>query len=148
MKGKLKDYLRDLAKEKGARPDAVIVVVDANCEGYNGRKREMENSATSQAELKELIHFAIPDPHIERWMLVDPGAFTAVFGRGCTLPALKCARDEYKRLLRREIRLSGREAPLGGREFAEDVVAALDLAKAYKEPSLRLFLQTLKQILG
>ncbi len=80
-------------------------------------------------------------------MMVDPDAFRTVFGRGCTLPALKCARDTYKRLLRNEIRLSGRDAPLGGREFAEDIVAALNLTKAYKEPSLGRFLTDLKHIL-
>lgn len=148
MKGRLKAYLHDLSKEKGTRPSAVIVVADANCLGYNGRMKAMSSHASTQPEVAGLIQFAIPDPHIERWMLVDPDAFRSVFGRGCTLPAVKCSRDEYKKLLRHEIKLSGRDAPLGGREFAEDLVAALNLKRASREPSLGLFLKTLKPILS
>jgi hypothetical protein len=78
---------------------------------------------------------------------VDPNAFRAVFGRGCTLPAIKCAKDEYKRLLRKEIRASGIEAALGGEEFAEDIVMEIDLANVeVREPSLGLFLRSLKAL--
>ena len=78
-------------------------------------------------------------------MLVDPQAFKTVFGRGCTLPAAKCAKGEYKTLLRKEIRDAGIEAPLGGEEFAEDIVDAFDLGQAEtKEPSFGLFLKALK----
>ena len=78
-------------------------------------------------------------------MLVDPKAFQSVFGRGCTLPAIKCAKNEYKRLLRSEIRQSGIEAPLGGEEFAEDLVKAMNLRHAeQREASLGMFLKYLK----
>ena len=94
---------------------------------------------------QQLVSYAIPDPHIERWMLADPRAFQTVFGRGCTTPAVKCAKDEYKRLLRKEIRDSGIEAPLGGEEFAEDIVGAMDLGQVEtREDSLGRFLQNLK----
>jgi hypothetical protein len=96
-------------------------------------------------QFQQLVSYAIPDPHIERWMLVDPRAFQTVFGRGCTLPAIKCAKDEYKKLLRREIRESGIEAPLGGEEYAEDIVMAMNLGQVEgREPSLGLFLRILK----
>jgi hypothetical protein len=105
----------------------------------------MDASLAFYPEFQQLVSYAIPDPHIERWMLVDPRAFRAVFGRGCTLPALKCAKDEYKRLLRSEIRESGIDAPLGGEEFAEDIVMAMNLGQVeVREPSLGLFLKGLK----
>ena len=70
---------------------------------------------------------------------------TTVFGRGCTLPAIKCSKNEYKKLLRKEIRESGIEAPLGGEEFAEDIVNEMNLGQAEgHEPSLGLFLKSLK----
>jgi hypothetical protein len=119
MAGEFKDFLRDLARDRQQLPDSVIVVVDANCEGHNGRKNVMDRAFTNYPQFQQIVSYAIPDPHIERWMLADPKAFQAVFGRGCTLPALKCAKDEYKRLLRKEIRESGIEAPLGGEEYAE-----------------------------
>lgn len=96
---------------------------------------------------QQIVSYAIPDPHIERWMLVDEAAFRTVFGRGCTLPGLKCAKDEYKRLLLKEIRDSGIEPILGGEEFAEDIVKAMNLGKAeIREPSLGLFLKSLKAL--
>ena len=48
-------------------------------------------------------------------------------------------------MLRREIRESGIEAPLGGEEYAEDIVKAMNLGQAeVHEPSLGLFLKSLK----
>lgn len=121
-----KRFLRDLSRQRQQLPDSIIVVVDANCQGYKGRKDVMDGVVTSHLQFQQLVSYAIPDPHIERWMLVDPKAFQNVFGRGCTLPAIKCAKDEYKKLLRKEIRASGIEAPLGGEEYAEDIVMAMN----------------------
>jgi hypothetical protein len=140
-----KNFLRDLSRQQQTLPDAIIVVVDANCQGYNGRKSLMDGELTRYPQFQRLVSYAIPDPHIERWMLVDPRAFHAVFDRGCTLPAVKCAKDEYKNLLRKEIRESGIEAPLGGEEYAEDIVKAMNLGQVEgNEPSLGLFLKSLK----
>jgi hypothetical protein len=147
MHGELKDFLRDLERERQSPPDAVIVVVDANCKGYNGRRSEMDGVVSHYPQFEQMVSYAIPEPHIERWMLADPPAFQTVFGRGCTLPAVKCAKGEYKRLLRDEIRQSGIEAPLGGEEFAEDIVGVMDLAQVEaREPSLGLFLKSLRAL--
>jgi hypothetical protein len=147
MYGEFKQFLRDLARERQSPPDAVIVVVDANCQGYNERKKLMDGVIDLYPQFEQIVSYAIPDPHIERWMLADPQAFQAVFGRGCTVPAVKCAKGEYKRLLREEIRKSGIEAPLGGEEYAEDVVREMDLAQVEaREPSLGLFLRNLRAL--
>lgn len=145
MQGEFKDFLRDLARQRQPHPDSVIVVVDANCQGYHDRKALMAGEMERHPQFQRIVSYAIPDPYIERWMLVDPVAFQKVFGRGCTLPAMKCAKDEYKRLLRREIRASGIDAPLGGEEFAEDLVMAMDLGQVEtREASFGLFLKSLK----
>lgn len=145
MHYEFKCFLRDLSRQRQQRPDSIIVVVDANCQGHKERKDGMDRVLAPHVEFQQLVSYAIPDPHIERWMLVDTNAFQTVFGRGCTLPAIKCAKDEYKRLLRREIRESGIEAPLGGEEYAEDIVMAMNLGQVEgREPSLGLFLKILK----
>jgi hypothetical protein len=139
------EFLRDLSKQRQPFPDSIIVVVDANCQGHGGRKDLMDGGVAHYPQLDQLVSYAIPDPHIERWMLVDPLAFQIVFNRGCTLPAIKCAKNEYKKLLRKEIRDSGIDAPLGGEEFAEDIVAAMNLGQVEgREASLGLFLKSLK----
>ena len=145
MHHEFKYFLRDLSRQRQPLPDSIVVVADANCQGHNERKKLMDGVLAHYPTLQQLVSYAIPDPHIERWMLVDPKAFQAIFGRGCTLPAIKCAKNEYKKILRKEIRASGIEAPLGGEEFAEDIVMEMDLARVEaNEASLGLFLKGLK----
>ena len=140
MHHEFKEFLRDLDRQRQRVPDAIVVVLDANCLGYNERKRLMDSELNHYPQFQDLVLYAIPDPHIERWVLTDPAAFQHVFGHGCTLPAIKCAKDEYKKLLRKEIRESGIDAPLGGEEFAEDVVMAMNLNQVQaREASLGLF---------
>jgi hypothetical protein len=93
MHWEFKDFLRDLDRGRLPRPDSVVVVLDANCLGYNERKKIMDRVVEDYPQFQQIVSYAIPDPHIERWMLVDEEAFRAVFQRGCTLPALKCAKD-------------------------------------------------------
>lgn len=126
-------------------PDAILVAVDANCLGFVERRNQMIRVAQSLPAFHPLIAYAIPDPHVERWMLADPIAFKAVFGRGCTKPAVKCEKDLYKRLLREEIQKTGTDAPLGGEEFAGAIVEKMNLRKVERhEPSLGHLLQHLK----
>jgi hypothetical protein len=73
---------------------------------------------------------AIPDPHVERWMLVDSQAFKAVLGRGCDAPDQKCERERYKHMLLAAMRAAGIVPPLGGMEYARDIVQHLDLQRA------------------
>lgn len=147
MAGEFGEFLRDIGRGRLPRPDLVLVVVDANCLGYNERKQIMGRALEAYPQFQQIVAYAIPDPHIERWMLVDEAAFRLVFRRGCTLPASKCAKDEYKRLLLKEIRASGIEPILGGQEYAEDIVNAMNLSQAeIREPSLGLFLKSLKAL--
>jgi len=68
----LKQYLRDLERGQIHPQDLLIVATDANCKGFQERKREF-SSITKKATIP--IIYAIPDPHIERWLLLDSAAF-------------------------------------------------------------------------
>lgn len=94
MAGELKDFLRDLSRDRYPAPDALIVVSDANCHGYHDRKGQLAKALERCPALEQTVSYAISDPHVERWMLCDAKAFKSVFGRGCTLPANKCQKDE------------------------------------------------------
>jgi hypothetical protein len=145
MHSSLTTFLSDLAKDREHLPDAIVIAADANCKGVNARKTELRDAVEKHAQFKQIACYAIPDPHIERWMLVDSAAFRSVFDRGCTLPAVKCAKNEYKTLLRQEISASGIEAPLGGQEYIDDIVLEMNLGRAEtSEPSLGDFLAQLK----
>jgi hypothetical protein len=117
-------FLREIAREREPLPDLIVVVIDANCKGYTQRRREIDEAS----ELFEgFVMYAIPDPHIERWLLLDSSAFKYVFGKGCDAPDRKCERDRYKRLLSEAIQATGIVPPLGGIEYAEDIIDAMDL---------------------
>jgi len=121
---KLKSYINDLKNDEEHLPDLLIVAIDGNCKGFLGCKQEIDNVVKGFAG--EAI-YAIPDPHIERWLLLDSAAFKKVLGKGCSAPAQKCERDLYKRLLLTAVRNAGINPPLGGIEYTEDLVNAMDL---------------------
>lgn len=121
-----KIYLRDLRQDRANLADLVIVATDANCKGHNERLRELRDSIR---EVSIPIIYAVPDPHIERWLLLDSAAFKSVFGSGCPPPDFKCERARYKKMLMEAIMATGVVPSLGGIEFAKDLVTAMDLER-------------------
>ena len=119
-----KAYLRELELGREEIPDLLIVATDANCKGYAKRKREVNEI---KHKFKDFTLCAIPDPHIERWLLLDSAAFKSAVGKGCNAPDKKCSRDRYKQLLLEAMQNAGVVPPLGGMEYAEDIVNAMDL---------------------
>lgn len=139
----LKQYLRDLRRQ-GNLPDLVVIGTDANCKGLLERSRQIP---VDDSPVPTVL--AIPDPHVERWLLLDGAAFKAALGHGCPAPDQKCARDRYKGVLIRAILDAGITPSLGGIEFAEDIVKAMDLVRAANaDDSLRRFLEDLRTALG
>ena len=132
-------YLLDLARG-GERPDLIIVGTDANCRGLNERVREI-----GSPDAPASIVLAVPDPHIERWLLLDGAAFKRVFGKGCDAPDRKCSRDLYKQRLTLAIHAAGITPALGGIEFAEDIVQHMDVERAMRaDRSLERFVDELR----
>ena len=118
-------YLRAIERQGHPSPDMILLATDANCKGRNRRIREIGDPVSSAP----IVH-AIPDPHIERWLLLDGAAFKAVFGRGCDAPDRKCDRYRYKQRLVHAIFDAGITPNLGGMEFAEDIVQHMDIERA------------------
>ena len=141
---KLKEYINDLLHEQETLPDLLIAATDGNCKGYVGRRLEIDNALRG---FNGRIVYAIPDLHIERWLLLDSAAFKSVLGRGCNAPPSKCEQDIYKRLLLQAIRATGVNPPLGGIEYTEDLVNTMDLDYLeYSDESLGKLLKELRQI--
>ena len=140
----LKQFLRDLQRGTGSFPDLIVVATDGNCKGFAQRRKEITD-LTDRTSARVVC--AIPDPHIERWLMIDSAAFKSVFGQGCSAPDQKCDRDRYKYLLAQAIRGSGFVPNIGGIEFAEDIAAAIDLPRAAAlDPSLGRFLDDLRNV--
>ena len=87
-----RDYLRDVVGRSSFLPDLILVAIDANCSGLNDRTQEFVRAASfGDVPLPPTVFaipavLAIPDPHIERWLLLDGAAFNGVLGRGCDAP--------------------------------------------------------------
>ncbi len=136
-------YVADLRRQPGRQPDLIVVATDANCAGFRERAKQFDNVETPAPMVR-----AIPDPHIERWLLLDSAAFKSALGRGCDAPDLKCERGRYKQLLRQAVRDAGIEPSLGGIEFAGDIIAAMDMGRATSaDRSFQRFTEELGQIL-
>ncbi len=97
----LREYVKDLWKYQQDLPDLVVVATDANCSGFQKRRKRLQETVES---IRDRVAFAVPDPHVERWLLRDPAAFKAALGRACRQPDQKCDRDRYKGLLRDAVR--------------------------------------------
>jgi hypothetical protein len=133
----LKAYLAEVKQQTGGPlPDLFVVAIDANCHGWSKRRDEILEAA---GDYRELVATAIPDPHIERWLLLDSGAFRKVVGRGCRAPDHKCDRDRYKNKLIEAIQQAGQVPFLGGIEYAEDIVRQWDIEQCKKDASFRAF---------
>jgi hypothetical protein len=129
-----------------ASPDLVVICIDANCKRYARARREIEDQAASP--LRECMIIACPDPHIERWYMADPDGFASIVGATPPTRRRKCGRDTYKGLLRNAIHQAGHLAPLGGIEFAPELVERMDLFKAGRsDKSLKAFTDDLKSAL-
>ena len=138
----LEDFIKDLNNQGGPYPHLVVVATDANCHGLNQRTREIQRT-----DIPVTVITAIPDPHIERWLLLDGAAFRSVFGRGCNAPDLKCDRDRYKELLIREILAASVTPTLDGIEFAGDIVQAMDIDRAAQtDTSFGRFVEDLRRV--
>ena len=136
-----KTYLHDLRRQ-GSRPDVIVVATDANCHGLNGRVREIGSPQTPAP-----LVLAVPDPHVERWLLLDGAAFKTVLGRGCAAPNRKCSRGLYKQRLIEAIDATGITPNLGGIEFAEDIVRHMDMERAGQaDRSLQRFVNDMRNV--
>jgi hypothetical protein len=136
----LKIYQRSIGRLGYLAPAAVIVVIDANCTGWNEKRADIQRTVDSAILSRVII--ACPDPHVERWYLADPVSLVDVLGSTVTRERRKCERDRYKTKLREAVRQGGHIATLGGIEFAQEIVDAMDLFRASQnEPSLRAFLE-------
>ena len=128
MQAELEMFVRDLMRQQVGRPDLLVLATDANCVGRRAREEQLAPILNPLQGLLPVV-MAIPDPHIERWLLIDSHAFKRVLGRGCSTPASKCQRGLYKDLLARAVRETGVRAFIGGMEHAEDIVRAMDIQR-------------------
>lgn len=139
----LKQYVRELQHNKENLPDLVIVGTDSNCNSLLERKKEVNEVIT---DIADIVINMIPEPHIERWLLLDSEAFKKVYGKGCQKPEQKCERDYYKNILLNENYKATMTSPIDGFERAEELIYAMDLQRMKQsDRSFQRFLNPLQR---
>ena len=123
VKQKLEQLFQAWRRDQHALPDLIVAAADANSVGYNQRRKEILDAA---GDLADHVVVAIPDPYIERWLLLDSQAFKEVIGQGCPAPDRVYEKERYKQLLSDAVRNAGIDPALGGLEYAEDLANALN----------------------
>ena len=138
----LKQYHRDLQSHQEALPHLILVGTDGNCKKPPEREQEIRQAISG---FTDFVISAIPEPHIERWLLLDAEAFKTVFGKGCPAPDKKCERERYKRLLLNAILQAGSEPSLTNFGYVADIVNAMNFQRmARRNDSLGRLLKALQ----
>ena len=146
-----KTFIKDTEKVASLNIDFMIVAIDGNCKGNRERINELEKSIKSNHPLKEKVVYAVPDPHIERWYLMDQRALKEGVGldRAPSMPKYKCERAYYKQVLNQALRESNVSSLLSGAEYAERIVNNIkDVESLYDQNAgFRVFVEDLRHML-
>ena len=108
-------------------PILLVVAIDGNCSGYGEKVRQLENYVRPNHPFKGKVAYAIPDPHIERWYMMDQAAFKEGISldKAPDMPPYKCHKNYYKLLLNATLKEGGINSVLGGAEYAERIVSRM-----------------------
>ncbi len=145
MRGELRRFLRDHTQIGNSIFDILIIVQDADHNSEAETKNEIQRHIERIGYPGETI-VAVPDPHIEAWYLADPISIQAIGGSQNLIqtPQGDSEKDRYKRELSRAFPY----APLGGIEYADEIVMNMDLYCAGRNvSSLRHFIDDLRSTL-
>ena len=118
----LRQFLRDV-KSGGELPFTILVVaIDGNCQ-RDREKRDEIAKIVQQTNYPGTPVCVVPDPHIERWYLIDQNAFCKAIEIDFRpeIPSYKCEWGRYKRAMQEAFSKADLAPPLGGAEYGEDI---------------------------
>jgi hypothetical protein len=126
-------FLKDARRRGHLNADLLVVGADANCKGF-AERRDIVLKTAARSPYPAIVT-AIPDPHVERWYLLDIDALSraASVPIAAGVPAYKCEKNHYKALLRQAFADTGIVPPLGGVEYGPDMAQNMDLYAAAKQ---------------
>lgn len=123
-----RDFVKFNEKNGTIDFDLLVVAIDGNCQGHSKRKSELEKYITQDHPFKDKVVYAVPDPHIERWYILDQRAFknAVEIEKAPPLPKYKCERNHYKQLLIQTLKEADVGSSFGGTEYAERIVEHME----------------------
>ena len=128
-----RQFVHDAREQTNLSADLLVVGSHANCKGFKKRRDQVSRIAKNSPY--EEVVTAIPDPHVERWYLLDVQALSRAAGVSISTsaPEYKCEKNRYKTLLRQAFMNTGIVPPLGGIEYGPVVARHMDLYSAGKQ---------------
>lgn len=122
-----KEFIKSIKSRKTPAEDVLVVGSDGNCNGFVKRRSQLNDAAKGVSY--STIITAIPDPHIERWYLLDNQALknAACVPIQAVSPAAKCDKGHYKKLLKDAFAQHELFPPLGGAEYGPLIAETMDL---------------------
>ncbi|MFQ5750895.1 MAG: hypothetical protein ACE5HI_02770 [bacterium] len=146
-----KQFIKDTMKLPPSDVDFLVVAIDGNCKGHKEQIKKLEKYIKPDHPLKNKVAYAVPDPHIERWYLMDQRAFKNGLGvdKAPSLPAYKCKKAHYKQLLNQALIDSNISSLLGGAEYAERIVANIQNFEilSHQNSGFQYFIEDLRRLL-
>lgn len=110
------------------RPEMLVIMVDADCRPFREVRRDLLSAIDGGVFVESAV--AVPSSHVESWYIADEAANEEVIGVARGHIANPCAPDVFKNRLAQMVKEGLHPATLGGVEFAQELVAAMDLDTA------------------
>lgn len=143
-----KTFMRDIMKTNPSDVDLLIVAIDGDCKGHRDQVDKLKQYIRQDHPLRDKVVYAVPDPHIERWYMMDQRAFKNGTGvaRSPSMPPYKCKKGYYKQVVRDALAKSDTVSLLGGAEYAEGIVASMTSLDALRNQNagFQVFVDSLR----
>jgi hypothetical protein len=135
VKVDFRKFVKDTAKSTADDVDLLVVAVDGNCKGHKEQIRNLERYIKPNHPFRNKVVYAIPDPHIERWYIMDQRAFKEGVGiaRAPELPGYKRQKGYYKSILNQTLKEADVNSLLGGAEYGERIVESIENLDAFSK---------------
>ena len=148
-----RNFIKNTERVAASDIDFLVVAIDGNCKGYHDRVKQLDNYIKENHPFRGKVIYAVPDPHIERWYLMDQRALKLGIGldKAPSSPSHECkrGRSHYKQILRQALKDSNISSLLGGAEYAERFVDNIENLESLgrQNAGFQAFLQKLRGML-
>ena len=154
-----KDDFREWRKSFWEMPDAVLLCRDSDCRPRADVLKQFEKERRESEAKGCTLLFAVFEPEIERWYLLDEKAFEKACGFRLpgTPPSPECRkrggrrrkRFSYKKFIRKQAAEKGLRLLHHGAEWADEIVQRTDFSLAAgRDPAFEEFLEEIRDWLG
>jgi hypothetical protein len=129
--GEFQKFVRDVKKRGAIMPPLLVVALDGNSVGRVGRVNQVRE-VVNDMEYRGRVVCIAPEPHIERWYLIDKETLQELLqsSTAIPLPPTNGRKDQFKQALAQAVVSAGVDAPFEGIEYGEELAERMNLVRA------------------